>query len=271
MELSVVIPAHNEAANLENCIADFIRTLPRRVAEVLKEVIIIENGSTDGTLYACRKTQHSFPKLVRVCAIPRGSYGEAIKTGMLESAGTHTSILECDLLDSQFLAASMDIFDDGRAQFVVGSKRHPRSIDRRPWKRRMLTACYNDVLLRLFIGYPGSDTHGLKSIETPIAKKLCQMAITSDEVFQTEIVLLAWRLGIKIEEVPIQIAEMRNPSVTVLRRIPKVVNTVRALQLSLDRLPTLSPQIPASSELISAEGMAQPRPGDTISDLRGTS
>ena len=182
---------------------------------------------------------------------------------MLESSGTHTSILECDLLDSQFLAASMDVFDQGRAQFVVGSKRHPRSIDGRPWKRRILTACYNQLFLRLIIGYPGSDTHGLKSIETSIAKKLCKMAITSDEVFQTEIVLLAWRLGINIEEVPIQIVEMRNPSVTVLRRIPKVMNTVRALQLSLARLPMSSSQIPASSELRAAEGMVRPRAGDS--------
>lgn len=119
----------------------------------------------------------------------------------------------------------------------MGSKRHPQSADRRPLKRRILTALYNYVFLRLLVGYPGSDTHGLKSIETPVAKRLCEIAITSDEVFQTEIVLLAWRLGIKIEEVPVQILEMRNPTVTVLRRVPKVLNTVRALQRSLRRFP----------------------------------
>jgi hypothetical protein len=100
------------------------------------------------------------------------------------------------------------------------------------------------VFLRVFIGYPGSDTHGLKSIEGPVAKRLCEIAITTDEVFQTEIVLLAWRLGIRIEEVPVQILEMRNPTVTVLRRVPKVLNTVKALQRSLVRFPKLSPRLP---------------------------
>lgn len=247
MELSVVIPAHNEAPNLEAYVAQFIEKLPSDVADVLKEMIIVENGSTDGTLDACRRAQQRFPKLVRVCTIPRGSYGEAIKKGMLESRGTHTSILECDLLDSQFLAASMAVFQAGRAQFVVGSKRHPQSTDRRPLKRRILTALYNYVFLRLAIGYPGSDTHGLKSIETSVAKRLCEMAITSDEVFQTEIVLLAWHLGISIEEVPIQILEMRNPTVAVFRRIPKVLNTVRALQRSLMRFPELSGELPNRS------------------------
>ena len=243
MQWSVVIPAHNEAANLEGCVTKFVQSLPSDVAEVLKEIILVENGSTDGTLDACHRAQQSFPNLIRICTIPRGSYGEAIKKGMLESRGTHISILESDFMDPGFVSASLAIFQANRAQFVVGSKRHPQSVDRRPMKRRVLTALYNFVFLRLFIGYPGSDTHGLKSIEGPVAKRLCEIAITTDEVFQTEIVLLAWQLGIRIEEVPVQILEMRNPTVTVLRRVPKVLNTVKALQRSLVRFPNLSLQM----------------------------
>jgi glycosyltransferase involved in cell wall biosynthesis len=247
MEWSVVIPAHNEAPNLEASVARFIRSLPSDVDEVLREIILVENGSNDATLEACHRSQQRFPKLIRVCTIPRGSYGEAIKKGMLESRGTHISILECDFLDPRFVSASLAVFRANRAQFVVGSKRHAQSVDRRPLKRRVLTAVYNYVFLRFLIGYPGSDTHGLKSIETSVAKRLCEIAITTDEVFQTEIVLLAWRLGIRIEEVPIQILEMRNPTVTVLRRLPKVLNTVKELQRSLVRFPKLSPQLPDRS------------------------
>jgi glycosyltransferase AglD len=238
MELSIVIPAHNEARNLESYVSHFVRTLPHDVSEVLKEIILVENGSTDGTLEACRNVQHWFPKLIRVCSIPRGSYGEAIKKGMLESLGTHISILECDFLDSSFVSASLAIFRTNGAQFVVGSKRHSQSIDRRPLKRRVLTALYNYVFLRLMIGYSGTDTHGLKSIEASIAKRLCDLSITTDEVFQTEFVLLAWRLGVKIEEVPVQILEKRAAPISVLRRLPKVLNTSRSLKQSLVRFPS---------------------------------
>ncbi len=236
MKFSIVVPVHNEAVALASSVSEFLQTLPGALMEILLEVILVENGSTDGTLDTCKCIQEKFPNVVRVCTIPRGSYGEAVKKGMLESRGTHVAILECDLLDQRFLSASAAILDKNQAQFVVGSKRHPQSIDRRPLKRRVLTALYNFIFLRLLIGYPGSDTHGLKSMQGSLAKRLCELAITTDEIFQTEIVLLAWQLGVEIKEIPVQIREIRNPSVSVVRRLPKVVNTVRELQRSLVRI-----------------------------------
>jgi len=235
MEYSIVIPAHNEAHDLELFITSFIQNLPQNVA--LTEIILVENGSTDDTLQACYRLQQRFPKQIRVLSIPRASYGEAIKQGILQSRGTHLSILESDCLDAAFVADSMQLFQTEKARFIVASKRHPESIDRRPLKRRILTALYNYFLLHLFIGYPGTDTHGLKSIEASSAKQLCELAVTSDEVFQTEIVLLAWRLGIKIHERPIRIREARRSPVAVFRRVPKVLDTVRQLKRSLDRFP----------------------------------
>jgi glycosyltransferase involved in cell wall biosynthesis len=235
VQYSIVVPAHNEAAGIDAQVTGFIRQLPKDVAGVLTEIIIVENGSTDGTLEACRQLERQFPALLKIVTIPRGSYGEAIKAGMLSSTGTHLSILECDFLDTAFVATSIGIFDANQADLIVGSKRHSQSIDRRPIKRRVLTALYNFVFLRLFIGYPGTDTHGLKSIESSCAKKLCQLAQTTDEVFQTEIVLLAWRLGLRIKEVPVTISEMRSAPVTIMRRMPKVLNTVSQLKRSLSR------------------------------------
>ena len=108
---------------------------------------------------------------MRVLSNERGSYGEAIKRGMMESEGTHLSILECDFLDAEFVAASVDLFEKEHARFIVASKRHPDSVDNRPLKRRILTLIFNRIL-NLFTGYPGTDTHGLKSIETTLAKQL---------------------------------------------------------------------------------------------------
>ena len=241
MQYTIVIPAHNEASNIDALVTRFIEGLQIELAAILKEIIIVENGSTDGTLEACRRLEQRFPNLIRVVTIPRGSYGEAIKLGMLESRGTHLTILECDCMDWAFVAKSVAMFQVGKAELIIGSKRHPESSDRRSLRRRALTALYNLIFVRLFIGYPGTDTHGLKSIEAGRARELCRKAITTDEVFQTEIVLLAWRLGFKIDEIPVDISEVRSTRVTVLRRVPKVLNTVWELKRSLKRFPVLDP------------------------------
>jgi GT2 family glycosyltransferase len=237
MQYSIVIPAHNEVAHIEGQVTRFVEGLPPEAANLVQEIILVENGSRDGTLDACRRLEQKFPNLVRTCSLSRGSYGEAIKLGMLQSKGTHLSILECDFLDPTFVVRSIDIFQAGKAEVIVGSKRHPDSHDRRPLKRRALTLLYNLVFLRLFFGYPGTDTHGLKSLQTNCARRLCETALSTDEVFQTEIVLLAWRLGICIEEVPVSICEMRSAPVSILRRVPKVLGTVRVLKRSLGRFP----------------------------------
>jgi glycosyltransferase involved in cell wall biosynthesis len=236
MQYSIVMPAHNEAGNIENFVSDFIDRLPAAVRSVLREIIIVENGSRDGTLEACHRLRTRFPDVVRVLSNQRGSYGEAIKRGMLESQGTHLSILECDFLDAEFVAASLDLFKAGRARFIVASKRHGDAVDRRPLKRRILTYGFNKIL-NVFTGYPGTDTHGLKSIETPLAKQLCAQAITTDEIFQTELVLLAWRQGVKVHELPIQIRELRSTPVSIRRRFPMVLDTIRQLRKSLRRFP----------------------------------
>jgi glycosyltransferase involved in cell wall biosynthesis len=240
MEYSIVIPAHNEVRHLEPFVTSFISSLPPNI--FLTEILLVENGSTDDTLQACYRLEQAFPEVIRVLSIARASYGEAIKQGILQSRGTHISILECDCLSADFVSDSIQLFESQKARFIVASKRHSQSVDERPLKRRVLTALYNYFLLHLFLGYPGTDTHGLKSIEASCAKRLCELAITSDEVFQTEIVLLAWRLGIKIHERPIRIRETRSAPVTVLRRLPKVMKTVRELKRSLQRFPiNLSP------------------------------
>jgi glycosyltransferase involved in cell wall biosynthesis len=242
MQYSIVIPVHNESSHIAALVTKFVESRPVELADVLKEIIIVENGSTDNTLEICRNLEEEFSDLVRVITIPRGSYGEAIKLGMLESRGTHLSILECDLLDWAFVMNSVSIFRLNAAEVVIGSKRHRESVDKRPLKRRILTALYNRICIQLLIGYPGTDTHGLKSVEARSARRLCDAASTSDELFQTEIVLLAWRFGMAIEEVPVVISEIRSAPVSVSRRLPKVLNTVWRLKRSLKRFPSNASQ-----------------------------
>lgn len=236
MQYSIVIPVHNEAEFIEDYVTQFYERLPIKVRQVLGEIILVENGSLDGSMDACERLRNRYLDLINVFSIKRASYGEAIKRGILESKGTHLSVLECDVLDPGFLAESINLFLTHGAQFIVASKRHPDSIDNRPVNRRLLTWGFN-LILNMLTGYPGTDTHGLKSIETKLAKKICTLSQTSDEGFQSELVLLAWRLGYRIDEVPIHIEERRATPVSIIRRFPKVLKMIITLRRSIKRVP----------------------------------
>lgn len=236
MRCSVIVPLHNEEATVRTALPAFLDNLPREVSEALAELLLVENGSTDRTREEAGLLAARYPGLVRVCSIARASYGSAIRHGIEQAAGSHLTILECDLLSVSFLGESIRSFRDERARVIVGSKLHPRSVDRRPAARRLMTRGFN-LLLRAMTGYPGSDTHGLKSLEGTLARHLCTLAVCGDEVFQTELVLLAWRLGDRVLELPVKLEEIRPAPVRIMRRVPKVAPILWELRRSLSRFP----------------------------------
>jgi glycosyltransferase involved in cell wall biosynthesis len=232
---SIVVPVHNEAENLQVLIGQFLDDLGSSRQNV-HEVLLMENGSTDNTLQVCKSLEQKWPGLVVAHKIPFPSYGEAVKQGIMSASGKVVCILECDAMDISFFVSSLVVFEENQADFVVGSKQHPESHDFRPLKRRILTNLFNRYL-KIFFKFPGSDTHGLKVIRTDVAKTICGAAITGGEVFQTEIVLLAHRMGFKVLELPIHLSEVRDTKVSIRRRFPKVMSIIKELNKSLSRFP----------------------------------
>lgn len=236
MNYSVVIPVHNEAQNIHAFVVEFVERLSAEARSGLLEILPVENGSNDGTMAELERLGASMPEVVRPMTVARPSYGAAMKSGILAAKGRFVFVLECDVLDASFVERAFDLLKRGAADFVIASKMHPDSVDARPWKRRLLTRCFN-TFLRIRFGYPGTETHGLKAIDTVAAKRLCELAQTTDEVFQTEVVLLAWRLGYRIEEVPLELHERRPTPVRIAKRMPMFFNIIRELRGSLARFP----------------------------------
>lgn len=234
MSCSVVVPVHNEAADLEKFVLAFWDGLDDMQAEVA-EILLVENGSTDGTLAVVRSLENRLPGVIRAHSMDVPSYGEAVRYGLTNSASSWVCILECDVMQAEFVRAACECINTD-ADFVVASKRHADSVDNRPLKRRALTYLFN-TYLRMRLGFSGTDTHGLKAIRTPAAKRLAELCITSGEVLQTELVLLAERLGYKIVEVPLRLEERRCPAVSITKRIPKVARMIGELKDSLARFP----------------------------------
>lgn len=233
MIASIIVPVHNESDNIIRFLTTFINEITKYERIHLYEILLVENGSNDNSFDICKSFELSSKGLVKVLQIVRPSYGEAIKTGILTAKGEIAIILECDFMNAQFVTIASDLIKSG-IDMVIASKMLKNSEDSRPFKRRILTCLFNRYL-KLFFNYPGSDTHGLKAIEINKARILCNESITTDEVFQTEIVLLAYKFNYKVVEVPITITETRSTPVNIIKRLPKVIMIIRELNKSLAR------------------------------------
>jgi hypothetical protein len=88
-------------------------------------------------------------------------------------------------------------------------------------------------LLRLIFGFKGTDTHGLKAFTIQSAKRLINLSETEGEALQTELILLGEIYNIPIIEIPIQIGEIRAPTISILRRVPKVVRAFLDIRKSV--------------------------------------
>jgi glycosyltransferase involved in cell wall biosynthesis len=230
---SIIIPVHNEAEHLSGFISKFLTRIVAEIPGESFEILIVENGSTDFTAEIAKGLERQYSQ-VRCLKLDRGSYGEAIKLGLLESSGELLIILEVDFLKPEFVSQALEVRKERQTKFIVASKRHPDSKDQRPLKRRILTEAFNRLINRA-IGYPGTDTHGLKAIDANLARNLCELTQTSDEALQTELVVIAWALGEQIVEVPIEIEEKRSSPVSIIRRIPMVLTLIQELRSSLNR------------------------------------
>ena len=228
-ELSVVIPVHNEEAILGRSVADLCAELDG--AGVDYEVILAENGSRDQTRAIAATLAAEAPRL-RTFSIGGANYGAALRRGIHAARGRLVICEEIDLCDADFHRRALAILRAGEADLVIGSKAMRGAHDRRPLLRRLATRAYNG-LLRLTLGFHGTDTHGLKALRRDVLLPIVDQCIVDFDVFASELVIRAERAGVRTREIPVDLAERRPPSVHLLRRVPKVLRLLLRLWASI--------------------------------------
>jgi glycosyltransferase involved in cell wall biosynthesis len=223
-ELSVVIPVFNEEAILEVA----VRSLLAKLAKTpwTHELILAENGSTDRTLAIAESLHAELPGLI-VLHEPQPNYGRALRRGIERASGRFVVCDEIDLGHMDFYCNAMEVLGAG-ADMVIGSKRHKDSRDDRPWLRRRATATIN-ALLRVAVGFTGSDTHGLKAFRRRRLLPVVALCKVEHDLFASELVIRAMRSGLDVREIPLSLREIRPPSVGLFRRVPRVLGNLAKL------------------------------------------
>lgn len=224
-DVSIVIPVYNEGSIIRVAIVELFEKL--RGFNWFFEVIVAENGSTDSTLRIIEEMEERYPSL-RHISIPEPNYGRALKAGILKARGRYVICDEIDLCDVDFYRRALKILEDGEVDFVIGSKLHPDSEDRRPKGRHIATKIING-LLRLTLGFKGTDTHGLKAMRKSVLEPIVRCCVIDKDLFASELVIRAERGGVRIKEIPVIVSERRPPSIRLTRRVPNVLKNLVVL------------------------------------------
>jgi glycosyltransferase involved in cell wall biosynthesis len=223
--LSIVIPVYNEASIVASAAAELTAGLEARGLDY--EVIFAENGSRDSTPQILEGLCASNPRL-RWFHSETPNYGAALKRGILEARGELVVCDEIDLCDLVFYDAALPLLERREADMVVGSKAAKGASDQRPLVRRVATRVHNR-LLRVALGFRGTDTHGLKAFRRERLLPVIRRCVVDMDVFASEFVIRAWREGLTVVEIPIQLHEKRQPSIHLFRRVPNVLKNVGKL------------------------------------------
>jgi glycosyltransferase involved in cell wall biosynthesis len=223
--LSVVIPVYNEESIIRSAAEELRQGLDARGLEY--EIIFAENGSRDATPQILEELCAANPRL-RWFHSERPNYGSALKAGILMARGTYVVCDEIDLCDLTFYDSALPRLERGEADMVVGSKAAKGASDQRPLVRRAATRVHNG-LLRVALGFQGTDTHGLKAFRREALLPVIQKCVVDMDVFASEFVIRAWREGLKVVEIPIQLHEKRQPSIHLFKRVPNVLKNVGKL------------------------------------------
>jgi glycosyltransferase involved in cell wall biosynthesis len=231
-EVTVVMPAHNEAGYIDDTLSSVVGALRDRMLTF--EVLVVENGSSDST-YADASKFASAHGPVCVMTRPTADYGAAMRDGILAATGEVVIVFDVDYFDPAFIDDVLPRLtaDDGPV-LVVGSKRAPGTRDGRPWVRRAITAGFSTVL-RYGFGVQVSDTHGMKAMRRAELVPIARDCRNGTDLFDTELVLRADRAGLRVAEVPVTVEERRPSRTPISRRIARTIVGLVRLRLQLWR------------------------------------
>jgi len=239
-DVSIVIPVYNEEGILREAVTDLrdaLQGLRARLhaPDMRFEIILAENGSRDRTVelaehLSAEPTPDGVDDGVEIRTFSLGepNYGKALRRGILEAHGRWVICDEIDLCDVEFHFRAIDHLRHGDADFVVGSKAMKGASDHRPLFRRTATRVINGML-RVALDFHGTDTHGLKAFHRETVLPVVEQCVIDRDLFASELVIRSGRAGLRMLEIPIQLAEKRPPAINLVKRVPRVLTGLARL------------------------------------------
>lgn len=208
MNLSIIIPAWNEASKIEADILENSRFLEGN--SIPGEIILVDDGSADGTAKIAKQVQIASTITLEVITYsPHRGKGFAVRKGILASKGEIVMFMDSGLnVPLKFINTGLKLLKEDRYSIIMGSRHLKESIILKNlvWFRQITSLLFRKFI-KIYLGLPHclTDTQcGFKLYKGDIARKLFAECKSDGFLFDIEIILLALKRDIQIVELPIE-------------------------------------------------------------------
>jgi glycosyltransferase involved in cell wall biosynthesis len=202
VDVEIVIPVYNEQRALEGSIRRLHAFLYRSFP-LSWRIVIADNGSTDRTRAVARRLSYELSEVETIGLCEQGR-GRALRAAW--SAGRARVLCYMDVDLSTDLGALLPLVApplSGHSDLAIGTRLHRDARVQRTVKRELISRSYNR-LLRLLLRARFSDAQcGFKAIRADLADELLPLVRDQQWFFDTELLVIAQRRGMRIHEVPV--------------------------------------------------------------------
>jgi glycosyltransferase involved in cell wall biosynthesis len=220
-EISIILPAYNEATHIQKCIHEVEQAALSFSGSY--EIIVAEDGSTDGTEKIVTELAQRNPQLILLHSPVRLGKGKAVKRALRLAKGDVVVFMDVDLATSlDYLPEIVKLAQEHRG-IAIGS-RHVRGAKvKRRISRTLFSLTYNLFVRILFFDDVHDHQCGFKAMNHKVAETLLDKSNSDGFFFDTEMILRCRKLGFPVIEIGVNWSETRKEGSSAVKIFPDSV------------------------------------------------
>jgi glycosyltransferase involved in cell wall biosynthesis len=215
-KVDVVVPVYNEEKALPKSIPELRAFLSGPDFPYDWQILIADNASIDGTPAVSRTLESQYPGEVRYVRIERKGRGYALKQAWGASTADVMSYMDVDLSTGleAFPPLIKAVAEDGYG-VSTGSRLARKAKVDRSLQRTVLSRGYNLIIKAMLQTHFSDAQCGFKAISKEVAGRVLPLIQNNNWFFDTELLVLAEKMGYRIKDIPVRWVEDRDPRVKI--------------------------------------------------------
>ncbi|WP_121192186.1 bifunctional glycosyltransferase family 2/GtrA family protein [Motilibacter peucedani] len=200
--LDVVVPVYNEQDDLEPCVRRLVAYLRSSLPFTFR-VTVADNASTDATLAVAARLAGEYAE-VRAVHLPQKGRGRALRSVWSGSDAEVLAYMDVDLsTDLNGVLPLIAPLVSGHSDVAIGTRLSRSSRVVRGAKRELISRAYNTILRRTLAAGFSDAQCGFKAVRRDVAQRVLPLVEDPGWFFDTELLVVAQRAGLRIHEVPV--------------------------------------------------------------------